>query len=962
MAAPGLLDSLDLSAQRALQWSAVMAALRTEQNNSSPELVNVFDLFVGILLSEPHTSLAGVMLDHFNLQAGQLLPGDYPLPSENDIDRQMHAIEALNPDTYSNIQVILDTAAELRERFVQSPTITLTLLFIALFDEPNELRQSLESLRVTQVPSITNYNTLNRQFLEKIASEISTYQDINQSSTAAEDPTPKLYHEMLESQLAYHKDPVRIPSYLSDQGKNISLSDDLVDIRAEVDAFAYLMASRTLEPPLAIGLFGDWGSGKSFFMESVLNRVNQLVSSHEFIDKPQKEVPFWKEIVQIKFNAWQYVEGNLWASLVNHIFNQLKLSGIEDEKEQEAIIDARKKFWIDQLEEKIAELIDKKQEKASKEQDLHIKRQVLRTKRSEHKKKEKEIDKLKADAFNDRILGESIKHVEEALKPLMETVGLNSVDDVKQKVQEARTGLKTWHMFARYMNTQMTDKSKKRMILLFLLTPVVIWLLSLFKFPSLVAGSGGIAYALLFVFNIFNKATEWANTQLNTLNEVEKEINDEFSKKQKDWEAQIANEQENLSTIESEIGVLENDETTLNNEINEIRQKIDQATPANILNDFVSERAGSNDYRKMLGIPALIQNDFKKLSYLIGKYNDYCIDPAKNKNFIKNDKTNYFNRIILYIDDLDRCPDERVVDVLQAVHLLLAFKLFVVVVAVDSRWLNHALMKHYPALAYYQYHHANTNDNGQASVQTPITSTAEVDVNNLHNKNRATSEDYLEKIFQIPFWIRPLGKPAKQNIIKGLMRKSLEKKAIEQTNEQQQVDLVLGDEQKNVLSQLDLRLSPPTLDTVSLAVTQGELTMLDNLTTLMGDTPRTVKRFVNLYQLVRIVLGIPKLDNYNPGSLSDNFKLAFFLAIGDGTPKLAPILMHQLMLNENQNETFISVLDKIGETSLQHEKEKISNYLQTNTALNTALASDMTKIIPVVERFLFRTGVNYHSQ
>ena len=49
------------------------------------------------------------------------------------------------------------------------------------------------------------------------------------------------------------------------------------------------------------------------------------------------------------------------------------------------------------------------------------------------------------------------------------------------------------------------------------------------------------------------------------------------------------------------------------------------------------------------------------------------------------------DRIILYIDDLDRCPENKVVDVLQAVHLLLAFPLFVVVVGVDSEWLLHSL-------------------------------------------------------------------------------------------------------------------------------------------------------------------------------------------------------------------------------------------------------------------------------
>ena len=38
---------------------------------------------------------------------------------------------------------------------------------------------------------------------------------------------------------------------------------------------------------------------------------------------------------------------------------------------------------------------------------------------------------------------------------------------------------------------------------------------------------------------------------------------------------------------------------------------------------------------------------------------------------------------LLYIDDLDRCSEDKVVKVLEAVHLLLAFKLFVVIVAVE---------------------------------------------------------------------------------------------------------------------------------------------------------------------------------------------------------------------------------------------------------------------------------------
>ena len=90
---------------------------------------------------------------------------------------------------------------------------------------------------------------------------------------------------------------------------------------------------------------------------------------------------------------------------------------------------------------------------------------------------------------------------------------------------------------------------------------------------------------------------------------------------------------------------------------------------------------GSTDYRQMLGTAALIQRDFDALSKLIDEQNEGVLRTDEGG---KPPAPETLNRIILYIDDLDRCDPERVIDVLQAVHLLLAFPLFVVVVAVDS--------------------------------------------------------------------------------------------------------------------------------------------------------------------------------------------------------------------------------------------------------------------------------------
>lgn len=103
----------------------------------------------------------------------------------------------------------------------------------------------------------------------------------------------------------------QLPEYDSDstEGKN------LLDIEQDVDAFASLIAARSTTPPLSIGIFGEWGSGKTFFMRKLMQRVGKIASDARRSGRLQKNIAYYKRIVQIEFNAWHYMEGNLWASL-----------------------------------------------------------------------------------------------------------------------------------------------------------------------------------------------------------------------------------------------------------------------------------------------------------------------------------------------------------------------------------------------------------------------------------------------------------------------------------------------------------------------------------------------------------------------------------------------------------------------------------------------------------------------
>jgi peptidoglycan hydrolase-like protein with peptidoglycan-binding domain len=107
------------------------------------------------------------------------------------------------------------------------------------------------------------------------------------------------------------------PGYAADS----IAGEDLLGIGERVDFLSSVLAAKRLETPLAIGIFGDWGSGKSFFMDAVRRRIEGITQRKP--DDPATASQFCASIKQIEFNAWQYVQGNLWASLLEHILKNL---------------------------------------------------------------------------------------------------------------------------------------------------------------------------------------------------------------------------------------------------------------------------------------------------------------------------------------------------------------------------------------------------------------------------------------------------------------------------------------------------------------------------------------------------------------------------------------------------------------------------------------------------------------
>ena len=268
-----------------------------------------------------------------------------------------------------------------------------------------------------------------------------------------------------------------------------------------------------------------------------------------------------------------------------------------------------------------------------------------------------------------------------------------------------------------------------------------------YKLPAVLGSWVVIAGAFIVAVKPYWKQFREAYAKLQEKNAL---IESERARRINELENEI-----NVLTRESREADREAEAITL--EVQNLEQEITTTTTSKLIAQFIEDRAAASDYRRHLGLLALIRRDFEKLRDLFREQRE---EEDEGKETIDKKR---INRIILYIDDLDRCPPERVVQVLQAIHLLLAFPLFVVVVGVDSRWVTRSLEQSYEWLR-------EEDDEDDEDARNGNKRTRDKDEN--RSGEGATPHDYLDKIFQIPFWLTPMNKDACIEFLDGLTKDS----------------------------------------------------------------------------------------------------------------------------------------------------------------------------------------------
>jgi hypothetical protein len=704
--------------------------------------------------------------------------------------------------------------------------------------------------------------------------------------------------------------------------------DDLLGVKEDVKAICAILAARDVPLPLSLGLFGDWGSGKTFFMNMMHDRIKLLADSSR--GKKPEETAYCDKVVQIRFNAWHYIDANLWASLVTYILDKLYASLSEDK--------------TDPWKKAVADL---EQAQGLHEEAKHVHQQAkvsvteaenaLQDARNERVKREKEL-RTQFSALTSVLADTSRTELDKIVKDLGLDESVSTVEELSKEIGELR-------MRGESMAGTLAAIARSKyavpyfaLLLLILLLPIGIgWLV-----PKLTEGTGFAAELGTVIGQIGTVVVGIAAWLKQPLNWISKGISGLADIQQK----AEAKQQELLSEAktkpEAELAVLREKETaarenmrTAEKRLHDAEVALKEAQPSRRLYRLIEERAESEDYRSRLGIISLIRNDFERLSKLIrpakAKSNGERDAEAKSANVPKKEPIP-IDRIILYIDDLDRCPADRVVQVLEAVHLLLAFPIFVVVVAVDPRWLRRSLELTHPHLL------------------TGLAEEGKLGGNGKHSGTRAaTPQNYLEKIFQVPFNLRPMGRVGYQKLIRKLVETPGAELDIVRQQEAPQVEdgetasdeatvlkrtqpkagakkatikkktaakkkltaekraagkkktaVVIESESKTEQAkggESQTQVEAPDLKPPALDLSGSEKKFMEELN-LLFRTPRAVKRFVNTYRIFRVRA---------PGSDTDVFRgtdanhgeyrcAMVLLAIITGFPSLAPKAIRILFL------------------------------------------------------------------
>ncbi|MFJ3796355.1 P-loop NTPase fold protein [Streptomyces sp. NPDC090088] len=467
---------------------------------------------------------------------------------------------------------------------------------------------------------------------------------------------------------------------------DVAEGTDRLGISREVDTLCQLIMAREVRPPLSIGLFGDWGTGKSFFMAHMRQRIEEMVRRSLRADLEQVGSGLCSGVCEIQFNAWHYLDANLWAGLASAIFDRLAASGTDT---RAALRDLPSVRGLRQ------ELMDKRQ---SVEAQLDEATSDLARESPMDIRSLASADSLQQvqDAAAPPVLAQANKALTEA------GISAAQVGEVKLRAMESAHSLRRLWLLLRRGTWPVRLALGSAIVVFVLVGPAVAFAM---LGPTVATASSLLGGCVL--------AATISAPYLRRLNQALQVAEDVVSAV--DRQRRIP-KQARRDALQRRITRIEEETRSIDEQIRELEQETS-------IRAFALKRLDDDDYRRHEGLMALLRRDLEELSRRF------------TARATATGTATDLERIVLYIDDLDRCPPHRVVEVLQAIQLLLAFPLFVVVVGVDARWLLRSVHAHYRDVL--------GSDSVSVTGEDP-------------QHWASTPQNYLEKIFQISLCLPPM--------------------------------------------------------------------------------------------------------------------------------------------------------------------------------------------------------------
>jgi hypothetical protein len=624
-----------------------------------------------------------------------------------------------------------------------------------------------------------------------------------------------------------------------------------------------LICLKEVEPPLSIGLFGGWGSGKSTFMQLLEEEIDALTrrirtvagaKGASNISKKSKRVapPFIRNVVQVRFNAWQFADANLWASLTAEFFDQLRAGGYAQ---------SGKANYMRLVERVNVHVHALASAAASARQTLRASEEVLWTAQKERDQAVAQVEKTPGRVLKQTLVDAVTKSFEDHKADLVEmghrtyhddpVKDIDDFLDLSKRLQTSRGQFAALVQFVRARDWRAFLAVAGFAVagIAIVLGGSMIWKGApwneafTLNFLAFIAGLGAVARAVLpgvkIIGNLIESTSSFAANLDDTLEEGIRTVAKAEEKLQRA-----------AAETEARRGAAERAAKTL-------ARYVDPgaiANPPRLLRFMLEDDPDTRALEKEIGLISRVRRLFQAVDQIVNE------EKKKGEGAATEDQKrdpDVPDRIVIYIDDLDRCTPAQVYAVLQAIHLLLAFKLFVVVVGVDVAWVQEVLASELPSTQ-------GPRAQGEAML----------------------ASRYLEKIFQLPFWLRGLssegeGGGSYGRFVRSLLSPNLIPPSrhlgdggLTESGQTPDADsgLVGGhtpvdngkiakpSEDVNAEESRPKTSDDPVIDEAvrMVQLTKGEVDFLasEAIGNLSGREPRTVKRFVNIYRIIRA-----RLDN-----------------------------------------------------------------------------------------------------